>query len=467
MDITLFLVVLFALQLVCLIVGGRASKKVQTQNDYFLASKELKFFPLMMTFMATQVGGGLILGSAEEAYQFGWWVLLYPFGACLGFIVLACGIGRKMAQFKVATVAQLFEIIYQSSLLKRVASFLSIVSLFMILVAQVIASKKFMLSLGVDQTELFVAFWSIVIIYTVIGGLKAVVSIDIIQAAFFIIVFLLGFGYVLYANEFLIDQVMDLGVGEGFDFDASKLTGWLFMPLLFMVIEQDMAQRCFAAQSPRVVSRAALWAAILTLVICIIPIFFGVLANRLGLEVVQGSSVFMTVVQVTTSPTISALIGCAVLMAIISTAISLLNAVSSNLTQDFEFKFLKRFSNIQKSRLMTAFIGIGAFIFSFYFNNIVDLLMQSYELSVCCLFVPVLFGLFNRSGNSVQATLGISFGAFGFFFFRIFPADFPKELLSVLLSGFGYFIGYIWTANSYMSSFVNLQWKQSYRDELK
>src|SRR5215203_3492238 len=133
MDLTVFFIVLFALQLICLIVGSRASKDLKNQDDYFLAGKDVKFFPLMMTFVATQVGGGLILGSAEEAYQFGWPVLLYPIGACLGFLLLASGVGRKLAQFKVATVAQLFEVVYHSTRLKKIASLLSILSLFMIL----------------------------------------------------------------------------------------------------------------------------------------------------------------------------------------------------------------------------------------------------------------------------------------------------------------------------------------------
>ena len=36
---------------------------------------------------------------------------------------------------------------------------------------------------------------------------------------------------------------------EAFTFNSDKFCGWLLMPLLFMVIEQDMGQRCFAAKS--------------------------------------------------------------------------------------------------------------------------------------------------------------------------------------------------------------------------
>ena len=158
MNILAFFIFLFALQAVCLLVGRSFAKELKTQEDYFLAGRGIKFFPLMMTFLATQVGGGLILGSAEEAYQFGWGVLLYPLGASLGLMLLGSGIGSRLAQFKVSTVAQILEVVYGSATLKKIASLLSIISLFLILIGQIIASKKFMVSVGADSTLFFSRF---------------------------------------------------------------------------------------------------------------------------------------------------------------------------------------------------------------------------------------------------------------------------------------------------------------------
>lgn len=439
MNTTVFVGVLALLQLICLWAGKRASNNLCDQQDYFLASKEVRFFPLLMTFIATQIGGGLVLGAAEEAYQFGWTVLLYPIGACLGFIVLALGIGKKLARFPVSTVAELLEVVYGSPLLKKMGSFLSIISLFMILMAQVIASRKFMVSLGVDNSILFLAFWGIVIIYTVMGGLKAVVSIDIIQALFFIIVFTFGLGYILYTGSFNLATVVEGGwKSEAFDFNTAKLSGWLLMPLLFMVIEQDMAQRCFAARSPRVVTRAAAYAALCTLLVCIIPVFLGILGKQMGVVVLAGSSVFMDVVQALTNPYLAAFIGCAVLMAVLSTAISLLNAVSSNLSQDFDFG-LKGVQSVQLSRRITAGIGLLAVGSSFYAGEIVDLLIQSYELSVYCLFIPVCVALFKSKGNSASAWMAFIFGAVGFCLTRFVSFEIiPKEVICLLLSAIGY-----------------------------
>lgn len=446
MNTTVFVGVLALLQLVCLWAGKRASKNVEDQQDYFLASKDVHFFPLLMTFVATQVGGGLILGAAQEAYQFGWTVLLYPLGACLGFVVLALGIGKKLARFQVSTVAELLQVVYQSSLLKKIASMLSIISLFMILMAQVIASRKFMVSLGLDHSLLFMGFWGIVIIYTVMGGLKAVVSIDIIQALFFIIVFAFGLGYIVYTGSFSLSEVIKAGWnGDAFDFNPAKLSGWLLMPLLFMVIEQDMAQRCFAARSPRVVTRAAAYAAICTLLISIIPIFVGILGKNLGIIVPEGSSAFMDIIQVLTNPTVAAFIGCAVLMAVLSTAISLLNAVSSNLSQDFDFKMMKGSQSVRLSRRITAGLGMLAVGGSFFAGDIVDLLIQSYELSVYCLFIPVCVALFQSRAHAISAWMPFIFGGAGFCLTRFVTFEMmPKEVLCLLLSAIGYGLAQGW-----------------------
>lgn len=436
MNMPLFISLLFGLQFLYWMVGRSSSKNLNGNDDYFLAGKTVQLFPLMMTFLATQVGGGLVLGAADEAYKYGWGVLFYPLGQALGLILLGAGIGKKLASFDVSTVAQIFELVYKSARLKKIASVLSIISLFMILIAQVIASSKFLVSIGFDNVPLFIIFWGIVIIYTAQGGLKAVISTDLIQAAFFSIVFLLCFGYVLYSYP--ITSLTQLSTADSFLPYSSKLCGWLLMPFLFIVVEQDMAQRCFAGASPKIVSRACLIAGVSTILVCIAPVYFGCLAKINGYEILPGSSTLMTTIAHTTAPWIGAVVGCAVLAAIISTATSLINAISSNLSTDFDFSFLKKIEKIKIAQGMTCMISIGAIFFAFFFDNVVDVLIQSYELTLSCLFVPIVFALYRKQGNALSAYAAICFGAMGFIGFRIFPIEFPKEIASILLSFTGY-----------------------------
>jgi len=439
MNMSIFVFLLFGLQCLYWYIGRYTSKNLKGEEDYFLAGKSVKLFPLMMTFLATQVGGGVILGAADEAYKFGWAVLCYPLGAALGLMLLGMGIGRKLASLKISTVAQIFEVVYRSTMLKRIASILSIISLFMVLVAQIIASNKFLVSLGFENVPLFIAFWAIVIIYTSQGGIKAVISTDTAQVLYFATVFLLCFGFVFFFNPSI--HSLQLSQLSNIAPVSSKLFGWLLMPLLFMVIEQDMGQRCFAGASPRIVSRASLFAGIGTMIVCVVPVFFGSLANAMGLEIPPGSSVLITTIAHTTNPWITALVGCAVLAAIISTATSLINAISSNIVGDFKLPTRLRAGNLGIVRGITCIISIAAIFFAFYFDNVVDLLIQSYELSVSCLFISVFFALFRKQGHFLAAFSSILFGALGFILFRFYPTPLSKELLSIFLSLSGYVLG--------------------------
>ncbi len=439
MNLTLFILVLFALQGICLYVGGKSTANLKSQKDYYLAGRNIGFFPLMMTFLATQVGGGLILGSAEEAYRFGWGVVLYPLGVSLGLALLGLGLGRKLATFQVSTVAQIFEVAYRSPFLKRVASLLSIVSLFMVLVAQIIASNKFMVSLGVESKIWFILFWGVVILYTSLGGLKAVVATDMIQALFFIGVFLAGFGYALYSTEMPVTELIAGGLNSS-DFVSSipKLSGWLLMPLLFMAIEQDMGQRCLAGSSAKTVSKATLWAAAGTFLVSLVPIYFGVLAKSSNLPIPEGGSVLMTAIQAINPPFNDLHQRCDFMCDHFYRR--LLEMRSAPTISGFRFYEAE---SIRLSQIVSAAIAVAAIFFSFRFQSVISLLIQSYELSVSCLFVPIMFALFKRQGNALSALLAILFGGIGFLGFKWIEIPFSQEILNILLSLIGYYIGEI------------------------
>lgn len=438
MNIPVFFLLFFGLQAVCIFVAMSA-KEIKDKNEYYLAGRQIGYFPLCMTFLATQVGGGLILGSAEEAFHFGWSVLLYPLGQSLGFILLGLGVGRKLALFNVSTISQVFGKAYNSINLKKITSLFSIISLFLIFVAQVVASSKFMTSLGVNGSVLFILFWSMVIFYTAMGGLKAVIATDVVQATFFVAAFVICFIYVFWNLDSKTIEAINSNHSAFFEFPSAKICAWLAMPLLFMVIEQDMGQRCFAASSPSLVSKSAFTAGVATFVICLIPVFFGILAKFMQIEVPIGSSVFMEVVKISSSPWITALVGCAILAAIISTADSLLNAISSNIALDFDIPLFKE-RGVRGQQILTAGIALSGIAVSFFFNNVVDLMIQSYELSVCCLFVPLLGAIFGRQ-NPQSAYLAILFGAVSFGIFKMIPVPISGELVSTLLSLFGFGIG--------------------------
>lgn len=438
MNIPIFIILLFGLQISCLLIGKKTSKKLSTTDDYFLAKQRIGLFPLMMTFLATQVGGGFILGSAEEAYLFGWKVLFYPLGASLGLIFLGTFFGKKLAALQVSTVAQIFETVYRSKILQKGASMISVFSLFIILIAQMIASHKFMISIGVQNEIGFILFWAIVIVYTAVGGFRAVVATDILQSIFLVGVLLGSFIYMLCFNQTVNSQDMVFSFES---LSGSKLYSWLALPFLFMFIEQDMAQRCFAGKSNRTLQWSAVYSGIGAFLLSLIPIFFGVMAKSQGIAISERESVFMSLC-FKIGPYFSSFIAVAILSAIVSTADSLINAIGSNLSQDFQYT--KR-QSLRSSQKISIGIATLALVLSFFFQNILQLLMISYELSVSCLLVPIIAAVFKRRQSSLSAYLSVLLGATGFFVFRWTKLFLPKEILSLVLSFIGHQIGSIIT----------------------
>jgi SSS family solute:Na+ symporter len=191
-----------------------------------------------------------------------------------------------------------------------------------------------------------------------------------------------------------------------------------------------MGQWCFAAKNSRVVSKAALIASGLLMIFAITPIFFGVLAAQQGITVPQGSSVLIEAVQALTNPLVTTCIMFAVLMALISTANSLLCSVSSIIVCDFS----KTNKTVLFSKCITLSVGLFALLFSFMFSHIVPILMFSYELAVCVLFVPVVMAVWSKNPKKNAALLSMTIGGISFILLQIWETTFPRVLISLSLS---------------------------------
>lgn len=439
MITSLFIGLLAAFGLMYIYIGKKAAAQTEDNESYFLSGRNLGFFSLTLTLLATQLGGGTLMGASEEAYSKGWVVLFYPGGICLGFIVLALGVGKKLRESGLTTVAELFERAYGSALLRRVVSLISIATMFFVLVGMGVAVRKFFGAVGYESIWLYLAFWLVVILYTVMGGLKAVVNTDIVQMVFVLIVLSVVTASVWLSGGSQLAIANAANVALPVSSEPVPWVAWLLMPLLFMVFEQDMAQRCFASKSPKAFSIAGILAAVLLFASSLFSVYFGVLARKLGIVAEANQGVLMTAIMQLTSPAVATFFAVAILLVIISTADSLLCSVASNLA--FDFPFLKGASEKKKvvlSQGITFVVGIVAMICSYFFNNIVALLIQSYEFSVCVLFVPVIMTLFVKRSTLKASIASMTMGALGFIAFRLWECPIPKEVATLALSFFGF-----------------------------
>ncbi len=440
MNTFIFLTLFTLLGALYFFLGLRASKNVKTARDYFVANKQLGVWQITCNLIATQLGGGMLLGTAAAAYATGLYGMFYNVGMALGFLLLGCGIAARLQQFNITTTAELFELRYKSSNLKMIASLLSIATLFGILIAQVVGFKSLMATIGFSAWYIVLPFWLSVVVYTMVGGLRAITINDMVQLALICCTFV---GIFVYC-------IMQPGMGIGIlieqqnIFTAQSLAtvsvvGTILMPALFSLIEQDLAQRFFASKTQAVATQSAFNAALFTVLFSIIPVYMGIQTKLLGISFPDGANPLLVFLQTIVPTAIFALALCAIIAAIVSTADALMNGISANITQDFKLAEKLGYNTLTVSKVTTFGIGLCALVASYCVNqSVIDILIQSYELSVVCLLVPLLFCYFKKDISYKAAYAAIIFGFIGFIMGRLYITPFPREIIALALSYIAY-----------------------------
>ena len=454
MNIPLFIGMFSVLGVVYLILGIFASTKIKNVTDYFLASRDLGLVSLTFTLVATQIGGGMLLGTADASYRVGYYGIFYTLGMSIGFIILGFGLASKLRRFNVATTAELFEIKYKSSALRKIASLASAICMIGLLVGQIVASHNLFNALGIGSDVILFVFWLFVIIYTVTGGLKAVVITDVFQVALLITIITGVFIYVVYGEGSLFFSAKEM-ISRQSSFNFGRLDFYANIPILvasalYPLFGQDLAQRFFSAKTKKVAAVSALIASVIMLLFSFIPVYFGMKARLLGLVITEGTSVFMSVISALCSDVVVVLIACAIVAAVTSTADSLLCAISSNIAQDFDYSELTSRSKLFISKVITVLAGGVAMALAYYSSNILDVLIQSYELLISSLFVPVFVCFFTDRLESFAAYLSISSGSICFIILKLVPFAYPDGTMDLIglivplvVSAIGYIIGHI------------------------
>lgn len=450
MNTLLFAAVFAVLSVVYYMVGMYAAQSVQTDNDYFLAGRNLGFWSLTGTLLATQLGGGAILGTAAHAYSIGWYGIFYSLGIAIGFLVLGLGFAGALRSFNIATTAELFEQQFGSVRLKQIASLLSILSLAGLFLGQVVASKGLMVGMGVHSEWLFIGFWVLLIGYTMYGGLPAVVATDILQVLIIVTVFVGLFASLWWQGIVDLSIVRTpLGQGVGTDFLKEYWFAYIGMPLMFSLVEQDLAQRFFAARSKVIAMSSALVASVLVLLFAAIPVYLGMQAKLSGVVLTGQENPLLVFLGQQISPFAYVLVMCALIAAVASTADSLLCAISSNLVQDF-MSDASSAARMWSARVATVAVGVAGIIGAYYCADILQVLTESYQLLVSSILVAVLVCFTSLPRIPRAATLSVAAGFSSYVLLAtgmVFaPYGIPRAIAALLCAVLGYAVGMItWT----------------------
>ncbi len=425
---SLFIIVLLALSALYLLLGSFVSKDITSTTDYFLAGRQLGYIPVTFTLIATQLGGGMMLGTAQKAYLYGIYGIVYTLGMSLGFLLLAGGIAQRLQSFQVSTTAELFEKCYQSPLLKKIASLFSVMTLGGLLLAQFIASRTLLAGIGLNNEIVFLLFWAFIIGYTVLGGLKAVVITDFFQVIFIIIIFGGILVYHFLLNPSLLSWQTLAHQQVLFDtttMNKADIAATFLMPVFFALIEQDLAQRFFASRSKKVAFWSALSAAIFMILFSLVPIYFGMQTKVLNLSIEPETNPLIPSLAHLTSTFVFVLAVCGIISAFTSTADSLLAATSTNIAEDLVKEYIPPKKRLIFAQITTCIIGIITLLLSYIVpNDIIGTLIKSYELTVSCLFIPLIYSYYYTGLDKKSAALAMLTGFITFIIVTFYQIPF-------------------------------------------
>ncbi|QDU31581.1 Sodium/glucose cotransporter [Anatilimnocola aggregata] len=245
-------------------LGFYFSGEQKTTEDYFLGGRAFSWFPLGISLMATLISAMSYTGLPGQSYDHGLLVLIHPLSIWIGLPIIVGVVVPIYRGLKLDSVYEYLEMRFDSRV-RLLASGLFVVWRLLWLGGVIYApSKLLILAAGwnIPDWPLLLLLGFVTTIYTVLGGMKAVIWSDVIQG----LMMLGGVVIVILAVWLQVDggpaRVTEVSYSLGrLDFDDFKfswgdqwsiwaaLPHWVLAMLSFYIADQITAQRFLSAKS--------------------------------------------------------------------------------------------------------------------------------------------------------------------------------------------------------------------------
>ena len=429
------LTLVIVISLIFTLVGLVYSKKYQGINNYLTANRNIGFFSLTTSLVASALGAWILFGPASAATWGGIGAVIgYSLGTAFPMIFFI-SLGKKIRKefSKGSTLIEFLRKRFGQSLFKLIL-LMTVFYMFVFLCAEVTAVA--ILINYISGTKLWITALIILagtLIYTLYGGLRASIFTDKIQmvvivALFFISVFYLtSFTGDKFSFSFIKEKNPQLLSGNYIPNYTAGLT-FLIAVAATNLFHQGNWQRVYAAKNNEILVKSLIVAFIVIVPIVFFMGFSGLVAVSLDPSVTPDLGYFSLLLKDQTK-FLSIVIIVLGLSLTISTVDTLVNAISSLIVVDGKatFNFKKKIDYLKLSKYLIVILStISFFIASKGFSVLYLFLLA--DLFCCAFVLTVFYSFYNKKLNEKTAYVSIIFGLLGGFLF--FPApDFSKSLL--------------------------------------
>ena len=360
-------------------VSLRASRGRRTAEGYFLAGRNLGGWAIGMSLVATNISTEHFVGmSGSAATDIGLAIASYEWTAAAALIVIGWFLLPRYLKSGVFTMPQFLERRYDRGARTILAALLTAATVFVamatVLYAGAVALNAIFLlpellgnlfGLSPDSAELaatLLGVWGIGLlasVYTIYGGLKAVVWSDFIQGIAILaggaMVLWLGFaalggeaGVLAGAARFLEENKDRLHTVLPADhpevpWTAVFVGGLWIAQFFYWGVNQFIIQRTLAARSLAEGQRGTIFAAWLKILVPFLICFPGILAVQLyGDQIVHPDQAYPVLVRELLPPALRGVLLAALAGAIMSSFNSMLNSASTMYALDVHGRFFGR-----------------------------------------------------------------------------------------------------------------------------
>lgn len=419
-------------------LGIVSTRHVHTAEDLFLAGRGLGFGFVGLSLFASNISSSTLIGVAGAAYQSGIAVANYEWMAGISLLFTAIFLVPIYLRNHFKTVPEYLEVRYSLGCRRYVSGMMIVLSILVDTAGSLYAGA---LVLRVFMPDL--PFWPITLVlgifaglYTVMGGLRAVMMTDALQA----IVLLIGstvmavmvfeqfdFSWSTMASAIPADHLSLIRPSDDPDMPwTGLLVGVPVLGLYYWAMNHYITQRFFAARN----EDHARWGAMLAAFLKLLPLFIMVLPGAAAVALYPGLSraddVFPTLIKELLPVGLKGIVLAALMSAIMSTIDSTVNAAAALMNYDFlpqpdpdqtgeqgaqQRKYLIR------ARVVTIIFIVLAIAWApliQYFPGLFSYLQQMFAIAVPPVVVIYLAGLFwsgaNRHGACAALIVGHGLG---------------------------------------------------------
>ena len=429
------LILVIAISLTFALVGLVYSKKYQGINNYLTANRNVGFFSLSTSLVASALGAWILFGPASASTWGGIGAVIgYALGTAFPMIFLI-SLGKKIRNDfpKGSSLIEFMRKKFGKSLFKLIL-LMSIFYMFIFLCAEVTAVA--VLINYISGTKLWITALIVLLAtltYTLYGGLRASIFTDNIQMFVIAVLLLITISYITLFS----------GDNFSFSFIESKnpqLLSSSYIPsytagLTFFIavaatnlFHQGNWQRVYAAKNYETLKKGLIISFLIIVPIVFLMGFIGMVSfsidptNRPDLG-------FFTLLLKEQTELLSLLIIVLGLALTISTVDTLVNAISSLFVVDGKatFNFNKKTDYLKLSKYFIIAISIVVFFVASKGFDILYLFLLA-DLFCCAFVLTVFYSFYNKKINEKTAYISIIVGLIAGIMIFPFP-DFSKSLL--------------------------------------